>query len=51
MKRLASLAAVLAIGGIGLVGCNKTESNSADTRTPGQKAGDAVQQGVDKLMT
>ena len=50
MKRLVSLAAVLAIGGIGFVGCNKPDSNSADTRTPGQKAGDAVQQGVDKSI-
>jgi hypothetical protein len=47
MRRLASFAAVLAIGGMAFVGCNKDENKTADTRTPGQKAGDAVQQGVD----
>jgi len=47
MKRLLSLAALLAIGGIGFAGCNKSDNSTADTRTPGQKAGDAVQKGVD----
>jgi hypothetical protein len=47
MKRLVSLAAVLAIGCVGFLGCNKDENKTADTRTPGQKAGDAVQHGVD----
>jgi hypothetical protein len=47
MKRLACIAAVLAIGCVGFVGCNKDENKTADTRTPGQKAGDAVQRGVD----
>jgi hypothetical protein len=50
MKRLACFAAVLAIGCAGVVGCNKDETKTADTRTPGQKAGEAVQQGVDKTV-
>src|SRR5437764_120527 len=47
MKRLACFAAVLAIGCVGFLGCNKDENKTADTRTPGQKAGDTVQHGVD----
>src|SRR5689334_10425275 len=50
MKRLACFAAVLAIGCAGFLGCNKDENKTADTRTPGEKAGDAVQQGVDKSI-
>jgi len=47
MKRLAHFSAVLAIGCVGFIGCNKDETKTADTRTPGQKAGDVVQRGVD----
>jgi hypothetical protein len=43
MKRLAYFAAVLAIGCVGFVGCNKDENKTAsDNRTPGQKAGEAI---------
>jgi len=41
MKRLASFAALLAVGSFGFAGCNKEEG------TPGQQVGNAVQHGVD----
>jgi len=47
-KRVACLFALLAAAGVGIAGCNKDEgTNTADNRTPGQKAGDAIQKGVD----
>jgi hypothetical protein len=48
MKRLACIAAVIAIGCAGFAGCNKDENKSgSDNASPGQKAGDAVRKGVD----
>jgi hypothetical protein len=46
MKRIAQIAAVLAVGSLGFFGCNREESGTTDTRTPGEKVGDAVGRGV-----
>ena len=52
MKRLAYFAAVLAIGCAGFAGCNKDENKTAgDNRTPGQKAGEAIDATTQKAST
>ena len=47
MNAFAKWTAILAIGTAGIVGCNKEDNSVSDTRTPGEKAGDAVRKGVD----
>jgi len=48
MNAFAKWTAILAIGAAGMIGCNKEDNNAvSDTRTPGEKAGDAVRKGVD----